>query len=43
MVAVRALYELKSSGTSWWRAMLAQSLTDIGDASTYADPAGCVD
>ena len=29
MIVVRALYGLKSSGASW-RAILAQSLTDIG-------------
>jgi hypothetical protein len=37
MVIVRALYGLKSSGASW-RAMLAQSLTDLGYSSTRADP-----
>jgi hypothetical protein len=37
MVVVRALCGLKSSGASW-SAMLAQSLTDIGCKSTYADP-----
>jgi hypothetical protein len=37
MIIVRALYGLKSSGASW-RAMLAQSLTDMGYASTKADP-----
>ena len=37
MVVVRALYGLKSSGASW-RAMLAQSLTDMGYVSTRADP-----
>jgi hypothetical protein len=37
MLVVRALYGLKSSGASW-RAMLAQSLTEIGYASTRADP-----
>ena len=36
MIVVRALYGLKSSGASW-RAMLAQSLTDIGYTSTRAD------
>jgi hypothetical protein len=38
MVVFRALYGFKSSGASW-RAMLAQSLTDIGyTRSTYVDP-----
>jgi hypothetical protein len=37
MLIVRALYGLKSSGASW-RAMLAQSLTEIGYESTRADP-----
>ena len=36
MIVVRALYGLKASGASW-RAMLAQSLTDIGYTSTRAD------
>jgi hypothetical protein len=36
-VVVRALHGLKSSGASW-RAMLAQSLTDIKHKSAYADP-----
>jgi hypothetical protein len=37
MLLVHALYGLKSSGASW-RAMLAQSLTEIGYESTRADP-----
>ena len=37
MEVVRALYGLKTSGASW-RAMLAQSLSDIGFVSTKADP-----
>jgi hypothetical protein len=37
MVIVRALHGLKSSGASW-RAMLAQSLTDLHCVSTRADP-----
>jgi hypothetical protein len=36
-LVVRALYGLKSSGAAW-RAMLAQSLSDMGYQSTRADP-----
>jgi hypothetical protein len=37
LVITRALYGLKSSGASW-RAMLAQTLRDIGFEDTRADP-----
>ena len=37
MIVKRALYGLKSSGASW-RAMLAQTLGDLGYTSTRADP-----
>ena len=37
MIVKRALYGLKSSGASW-RAMLAQTLSDLGYKSTKADP-----
>ena len=37
MIIKRALYGLKSSGAAW-RAMLAQTLMDLGYVSTKADP-----
>ena len=37
MVVVRALYGLKSSGSSW-RQMLAQTVRDLGYISSKADP-----
>ena len=37
MIVKRALYGLESSGAAW-RAMLAQTLTDLGYRSTKADP-----
>ena len=37
MVVVRALYGLKSSGASW-RAMFAETLSEMGFVPTQADP-----
>jgi hypothetical protein len=37
MIIVKALYGLKSSGAAW-RALLAQTLTELGYKSTRADP-----
>ena len=37
MIVKRALYGLKSSGAAW-RAMLAQTLMDLGYKSSKADP-----